>query len=112
MRRLKIRLKLGTDILMLIAFLVNMFTGFVIFFGFVSGGGRQYAGAGGVQVANLLDLSAKAWYRLLHDWSGIIFIALILVHLILNWNTLACYFRNMIRSAKIAKTQKSCENTQ
>jgi len=67
----------------------------------VLGGGRQYGGITGFNIENLSNLSARAWYRFVHDWSGILIVILILLHLILNWNTLWCYLRNMWRSSVV-----------
>jgi len=110
MKRIKLKIKLGIDIAMIVAFLFNMFTGFAMFFGLVLGGGRQYSGATGFNISNLAELSARAWYRFVHDWSGILFIILILVHLALNWNTFWCYLRNIWKNRNIEKVQESCEN--
>jgi len=94
MKRIKLKVKFGIDLAMILTFLVNMFTGFAMFFGLALGGGRQYSGAAGFNISNLADLGTRAWYRLVHDWSGILFVVLILAHLILNWDTLWCYLRN------------------
>jgi hypothetical protein len=110
MKRMKFKIKLGIDLTMILTFLVNMFTGFAMFFGLVLGGGRQYNGTAGFNVSSLADLSTRAWYRLVHDWSGILLIVLILVHLILNWNTLWCYLRNTWKNRSGQKVQESCEN--
>ena len=115
-KRLKFKIKLGIDLAMILAFLLNMFTGFAMFFGMVIGGGRQYSGIEGFNVANIADLSTRAWYRFLHDWSGILLVILILVHLVLNWNTLWCYLRNSFKNIKVkesrsvVKSETSCEN--
>jgi len=106
-----LKAKLGIDLAMITLFIFNVFTGLAIFFGLVAGPGRQYRGAGGFNLANLSDLSTRAWYRVIHDWSGIIIVVLLLVHLILNWKTLMCYLKNTFKSAKIAKVPESCENT-
>lgn len=110
MKRIKFKIKLTIDIAMITAFLVNMFTGFAMFFGLVLGGGRQYSGAAGFDVLNITDLSARALYRFVHDWSGILLILLILFHLTLNWNTFWCYLRNTWKNRNNQKVQKSCEN--
>lgn len=109
MRSLKLKVKLGIDLAMVPVFLFNIFTGLAMFFGLVSGGGRQYRGVEGFNVASLANLSTGAWYRVIHDWSGLILVALILVHFLLNWKTLMCYLRNAFKSVKIAKIPESCE---
>jgi len=109
MKKIKFKIKLGIDIAMIVAFLVNMFTGFAMFFDLVAGGGRMHGGTTGFNVLNITDLSAKALYRFVHDWSGIIMVVLILLHLILNWNTFCCYLRNSFKSSRDKKEQISCE---
>ena len=110
MKRIKFKVKLGIDLAMISVFLVNMFTGFAMFFGLVLGGGRQYSSAAGFNISSITDLSARAWYRFVHDWSGILLVVLILVHLVLNWDTLWCYLRNTWKSRSGQKIQESCEN--
>ena len=116
MRSLKLKVKLGIDLAMITVFLFNVFTGLAMFFRLVTGGGRQYSGIEGFNVSSLASLSTGAWYRVIHDWSGIIMVVLMLTHLILNWKTLMCYLRNAFRSVKIAKITniakipESCEN--
>jgi hypothetical protein len=113
MRSLKLKAKLGIDLAMITVFLFNVFTGLVMFFRLVTGGGRQYSGVLGFNVASIASLSTGAWYRVIHDWSGIIVAVLMLTHLVLNWKTLMCYLRNAFKSlkiAKIAKIPESCEN--
>jgi hypothetical protein len=109
MKKIKFKIKLGVDIAMIVVFLVNMFTGFAMFFGIVAGGGRMYGGARGFNTFDIAEIGAKAWYRLIHDWSGIIMVILILFHLILNWNTLCCYLRNSFKKNKNKKEEISCE---
>jgi hypothetical protein len=113
MRSLKLKVKLGIDLATITIFLFNVFTGFAMFLRIVTGGGRQYSGVEGFNVASLANLSTGAWYRAIHDWSGIIVVVLMLTHLILNWKTLMCYLRNVFKSVKITKIAKipeSCEN--
>jgi hypothetical protein len=110
MKRIRLKVKLGINLAMISAFLVNMFTGFAMFFGLILGGGRQYNGVEGFNVSSLANLSVRAWYRFIHDWSGILLVVLILVHLVLNWNTLWCYLRNTWKNRSVEKVQESCEN--
>ena len=109
MKKIKLKVKLGIDIAMILIFLVNIFTGFAIFFGLVQGGGHQYRGYAKISNLNFTnltnDFSSKTLFRLYHDWSGILFVILILVHLILNWNTLWCYFRNILKKPEKPECQ-------
>jgi len=116
MKKIKLRIKLGIDLAMIAAFLINMFTGFAMFFGLVTSGGRQYRGVEEFNALSLSNIGTKAWFIFIHEWSGILMIVLILVHLSLNWNTLWCYLRNTIKytknkgNEKEQKEQISCEN--
>ncbi len=113
MKKMKLKVKLSIDIAMLLTFLVNIFTGFALFFGLVhgDGGGYQYRGSAKISYLNFTDLgndlSTKTLFRLFHDWSGILFVILVLVHLILNWNTLWCYFRNILKKPEYKLTNSS-----
>jgi len=100
------KIKLGIDLAMIVMFLANMFTGLAMFFGLVSGGGRQYGGFAKFDTSNIFDISTKAWYKLVHDWTGIIIIMLILAHLILNWNTLCCFLKNSFKNNGFKKEEQ------
>jgi hypothetical protein len=110
MRKLKIRAKLTVDILMFVAFLFNIFTGLAFFLGLVSGGGGRHGGRGSVESTSIFDLGGRSAFSIIHDWSGIIIIILIIVHLILSWDALVCYFKSAFRNAKVAKIEQCCEN--
>jgi hypothetical protein len=111
MRKLKIRTKLTVDILMFTAFLFNAFTGLAYLLGFAGGGGQHLRGGrGAVESTSIFDLGSRSTFSIIHDWSGIIIIILIIVHLILSWDTLVCYFKSAFRNAKVAKIGQSCEN--
>ncbi|MDD5659986.1 MAG: DUF4405 domain-containing protein [Actinomycetota bacterium] len=101
------KIKLGIDLTMIAAFLVNMFTGLAMFFGLVSGGGKRYNGFAKFNTSNLFDLSTKAWYKIIHDWSGIIIVILILAHLILNWDTLCCFLKNSFKNSRFKEEERS-----
>jgi len=108
--KIKTKAKIGVDITMAVAFLFNIFTGLAIFFGIIEGGGGQLRGGRGSGIQNIAELGTKSWYRLIHDWSGILIIILIAVHIFLNWRTIICYFRSIYKSGKIAKAKQVCEN--
>lgn len=71
------------DSLMIISFLVTAITGLVIFF-FLPSGVRQGA---------FLRIARRTW-SVAHDWSGIIFIILVIVHFILHWNWVVSMTKN------------------
>ncbi len=95
MKKIKLKIKLGIDIAMILSFLINMFTGVAVFFGLVTNGGfRQNRGFNIFNMQDLANLGIKGYFKLIHNWSGIIIIILILIHLILNWDTFWCYLKN------------------
>ncbi len=90
-----------------------MFTGFAMLFGLVISGGRQHKGVDGFNFLRIADIGTKGWYIFIHEWSGILMVILLLIHLILNWNTLWCYLRNTIKCTKNKSNEKEqigCEN--
>jgi len=111
MKKLKLCTKLTADILMFIAFLFNIITGLAFFFGLISGaGGVQFRGGRGALESTIANFGSKNLFSTIHDWSGIIFIVLIIIHIILSWKMLVCYFKSAFRSSRVAKTKQSCEN--
>jgi len=100
----KIKIKLVIDIFLIIAFFFNIFTALGLLFGF-AGRGSHLRGGRETAITNIFDFGSRSSFRLIHDWSGILIIVLILAHLIINWETLVCYFKNAINIAKVAKTQ-------
>ena len=94
------------DILLAISFIFNVVTALILLFN--TGGGGYGRSTG---LANLFDFSSRSSLRLIHDWTGLLMIALIIFHLMLNWRTILCYFRNLFRStAKVAKVEQTCKN--
>ncbi|MDD5622561.1 MAG: DUF4405 domain-containing protein [Actinomycetota bacterium] len=111
MKKLKLRTKLTVDILMFIAFLFNLTTGLAFFFGLTSGGGGlQFRGGRGALESSIANFGSRNIFSAIHDWSGIIFIILIIIHVMLSRKTLVCYFKSAFRNAGVAKTKQSCEN--
>ncbi len=92
---IKIRFKLVVDILLFLTGLVSIVTGITLLI-FPSGPGTRAGLAG---TSSILDITSRSGLRLWHDWSSIIIIALILLHLALNWRILVCYMRNAFRPA-------------
>jgi len=92
---IKIRFKLVVDILLFLTGLVSIVTGITLLI-LPSGPGTRAGLAG---TSSILDITSRSGLRLWHDWSSIIIIALILLHLALNWRILVCYMRNAFRPA-------------
>ena len=87
----KNKIKLLVDIAMAIAFLLVGLTGILKmpqFFGFFSG---------------ILSYINFGLMSKIHDWSGVVLVLLILMHLCLNWN----WIRSMILCT--FRKQKKCE---
>ena len=66
------------DLLMLISFIINSITGLILFF-FLPTGVR----GGGYQV--FLGIIKQNWVNL-HNWSGLLLVLFVAIHLILHWN--------------------------
>ncbi|MBN2072655.1 MAG: DUF4405 domain-containing protein [Actinobacteria bacterium] len=99
--RLKIKIKFFIDILLFVAGLVSAGTGAALLFG-PSGNGTH----GGLRAAtSFLEFSSRGTLRLFHDWSSLILIALVIFHLMLNWGTITCYFKNSFK-----KKMDRCQN--
>lgn len=87
------------DFLMTLSFIVTALTGLIIFF-FLPSGVKQ----GSYQT--FLGIIKGTW-SVVHDWSGIVLIILIMVHFILHWNWLInitkIIFSNKIKELKGGK---------
>ena len=94
--RIKIRLKIIVDILLLLSGLVSIGTGLALLI-LPSGPGTQ---AGLRASSSVFDLFTRSGLKLFHDWSSILIIAFIVFHLTLNWRMMICYFKNAFKPAK------------
>jgi len=100
--RLKIKLKIIVDALLLLAGLLSMITGIILLVS-PSGPGTH----SGLKTAEaIFDFTSRSSLRLLHDWGSILLISLIIFHLILNRTTIIHY----VKSAFSAARKQSCEN--
>jgi len=100
--KIKIKLKIFVDILLLISGLFSAVTGIVLLLS-PSGAGMHR----GLKTGELISgLTSRGYIKILHDWSSIILILLIVFHLILNWSTILCYIKITYRN--IIKQSKSC----
>ena len=85
----KAKINYFIDLLMIIFFIINSITGLIIFFFLPTGVKR-----GGYQVflgiikQNLVDI---------HNWSGILLLIIIAIHLILHWNWIVCMTKSIIQ---------------
>ena len=92
----KITKKLTVDIILIIAFIVNLISGFIIMFGILTSRFELNQGASSSQL-QLLNFTAKNPSVILHIISGILFLSLAIYHLILNWKTFTGYFKVLIK---------------
>lgn len=104
----RITLNFIVDLLSFISLLGLIFTGIVM--GFVlppgTGGlGRGYHGGRGAEEIKSL------WTMTRHEWGGIhfiisiVFIVLMLVHLVMHWTWIKCYFKSLF-----SFSPKNCDN--
>lgn len=92
--KIRIRIKIIVDVLLFMAGLVSMSTGLALLI-LPSGPGTR---SGFPSIAgSLFDITTRGGLRLIHDWSSILIIALILFHLILNWRIIMCYIKNSFK---------------
>ena len=87
-----IKIKYFVDVVMGIVFLLVAATGIIKFPGLIRFFGLTY---------QQLPMAALS---MLHDWSGIILAALVLVHIILNWKWIICTTKSFFK-----KEEKKCE---
>jgi cytochrome b subunit of formate dehydrogenase len=77
------------DFLAGISFLITAITGLVIFF-FLPSGVRQ----GSYQT--FLGIIKGTW-TIVHDWAGILFILLVIIHFMLHWDWIVCMTRKIFQ---------------
>jgi len=88
----KNKLNYTIDFLLSVSFIVLAVSGLAIFF-FLPSGVRQ----GGFQ--EFFGIEKNVWTDV-HNWSGIIFILLILLHFILHWQWVVCMTKNIFIDKK------------
>jgi len=91
---MKVKLNYFIDSLLAVSFFVVAATGLIIFF-FLPEGVRR----GGCQ--EFLGI-IKQNYINIHNWSGILFIILVAVHLVLHWQWIACITRSLLKKNEVS----------
>jgi cytochrome b subunit of formate dehydrogenase len=86
------------DLLALVSFIIAAISGLVIRF-FMPSGVRQG------RLQEFLGIQKGVWSEI-HDWAGIIFIVLIIIHFILHWDWVLCMTKNIFNSDK-CETKKT-----
>lgn len=88
----KSKINYSVDILMLVFFIINSITGLIIFF-FLPSAVKK----GSYQ--EVLGIIKQKWVDL-HNWSGIILLLLIVIHIILHWNWIVSKTKSFITKNK------------
>ncbi|MEM4625370.1 MAG: DUF4405 domain-containing protein [Candidatus Pacearchaeota archaeon] len=85
----KSRINYFVDALMTFTFLITAITGLIIFF-FLPSGIKQG------RYQTFLGITKGTW-SFIHNWSGIIFIVLLLIHLILHWKWIVTMTKSIFK---------------
>jgi preprotein translocase subunit SecG len=93
----KITINAIVDIGCLVTFIPSLISGLVLYLVLPSGGGRG-GGSG-----SYLGIARDQWLNM-HNYTSLVFAALIIIHLILHW----MYFRN-IRKCLTTKEKATCD---
>lgn len=94
----KAKLNYIVDALMTISFIITAITGVVIFLVMPSGVPQgRYQVFLGIQ---------KHYWTAWHNWSGIIMLVLVLLHLVLHWRWIVCMTKSMF-----VKKQEKCDTS-
>jgi cytochrome b subunit of formate dehydrogenase len=89
----KAKINYFVDVVIGISFLAAAFSGLALFFA----GSGGYQGGRNPRVAQeILGLSRLLW-KDLHDWSGMVMLAGVFLHLVLHWKWIVCMTRNIFR---------------
>lgn len=96
MKTKKIRKKLTVDIILLIVFIVNLVTGFIIIYELL---GSRFALSKdvGTNQFQLLNITARNPSMIVHTVSGLFMISFLIYHLTLNWKTFTGYFKVLLK---------------
>ncbi|MBD3155318.1 MAG: DUF4405 domain-containing protein [Candidatus Aenigmarchaeota archaeon] len=87
----KIKLNYFVDMIMALSFMIASVSG-LIFFPF-SDGVRRYISV------DFLGIPRNNW-KIIHDWSGLILVLTVVLHLILHWKWIVCMTKNFVRRKK------------
>ena len=96
MRTKKIRKKLTVDIILIIVFIVNLVTGFIIMFEILESR-FQSSREVGINQFQLLNFTARNPSIIIHVVSGLLMISFLIYHLALNWRTFTGYFKVVLK---------------
>ena len=98
MRTKKIRKKLTVDIILIIVFIVNLVTGFIIMFEILESR-FQSSREVGINQFQLLNITARNPSIIIHVVSGLLMISFLIYHLALNWRTFTGYFKVVLKKS-------------
>ena len=102
------------DFISFIDLLVLACTGFIIKYILPpgSGGGHGFGyrgGRGAVEAKTLWSMTRHEWGDI-HFYFSVLFIILMLVHLVLHWTWIKCYFKSLFGIKKSGKNIENCGN--
>jgi hypothetical protein len=97
--KIKIRLKIIVDIMLLLSGLASAITGIMLLISSPGPSTCSWFNRGRL----ISDITSRHSLKIFHDWGSIIFISFVIFHLILNWPTIICYFKSVRRN--IAKKE-------
>lgn len=99
MRWTKAKTNLVVDMIIMLTFLGEMASGFILWLVLPSGG---YRGGLGVDTARVFLFERTAWKEL-HSWLAITMVAGVGLHIVLHWDWIVCMARRMWREAFAAR---------
>jgi len=91
----KAKVNLAVDIMIGLAFIVEVVSGFVLWAVLPHGG---YQGGRNLLFESTFILSRSAWLSL-HDWFALVMVMGVLGHVVLHWKWIVCMFRNLWHEA-------------
>lgn len=104
----KARVNFWVDLMIALALLVEVVSGFVLWLVLPHSG---YQGGRNLASAQSFILSRSDWLAV-HDWFAVIMVAGIVLHLALHWQWIVCMVRNLWREAfppkQLSAKQEEC----
>lgn len=81
----------------LLAFLLQVFSGFTLWLAFTEGPFRGRVGAGGLERGHeeFLGISRYDWVDL-HDWTAVALMVIVALHLLMNWRWVVSVRRRLL----------------
>jgi hypothetical protein len=107
----RVTLNFIVDLISFIVFVGLAFTGFIVKFILppgTGGLGRELSGGRGrEEVKYLWSMTRHEWGDI-HFYLAVGFVALIVVHIILHWGWIKCYFKSMLGISRVNQNDETC----